>query len=128
MGIQFIKTPSGDEMVVLPKAEYDELIRIAEEAAEAAEDAADVAAYDAAMADPLGLQVIPVEVSEHVTKGTGLLKAYRLWRKLGQVELAKASGTSQGFISDIENRRRKITPEVAGKLAKALDIPVHWLI
>ena len=37
---QFIKTPNGDDLVVLTKADYEELIRIAEEAAE---DAADVA-------------------------------------------------------------------------------------
>lgn len=125
MGAQFIKTPNGDEMAVLPKADYEELIRIAEEAAE---DAADVAAYDAAMADPHGSEALPVEVSQHILKGTGLLKAIRLWRGIGQVELAKAAGLSQGFVSDLENRRRKRTAEVAEKLAVALDVPVHWLI
>lgn len=124
MSIQIIKTPSGEEMVVIPKADYDELVRIADEAAE---DAADVAAYDAAMADSSGAQPIPVEVSRLVMKGTGLLKAYRLWRNLSQVELAERASTSQGHISDIENRRRNITPDLAPKLATALDVPVDWL-
>ena len=43
-------TPKGDEMVVLPKADYDALLAAAHVIAEANEDAADVAAYDAAMA------------------------------------------------------------------------------
>lgn len=124
MSIQIIKTPSGEEMVVIPKAEYDELVRVADAAAE---DAADVAAYDAAMADLSGLQPVPVEVSRLVMKGTALLKAYRLWRNISQVELAERATTSQGHISDIENRRRNITPDLAPRFAAALDIPVHWL-
>jgi antitoxin component HigA of HigAB toxin-antitoxin module len=123
MGVQFIKSPSGEDMVLLSREQYDELIRIAEEAAE---DAADVAAYDAAKAE--GIEIVPMEVSRHITAGTGLLKAYRLWRSLSQVELAERSHTSQGHISDIESRRRKITPDLAPKLAAALDIPVDWLI
>lgn len=125
MDAQFFKTPNGDEMVVLSKADYQELVRIAEEAEE---DAADVAAFDAAMADPKGLAPLPFEVSQHILKGASLLKALRLWRDAGQVKLAHDIGTSQGFISDIENGRRKITEEVALRLAKALDIPGHWLI
>jgi antitoxin component HigA of HigAB toxin-antitoxin module len=124
MSIQIIKTPNGDEMVVIPKADYDELVRVADAAAE---DAADVAAYDAAMAELSGLHPVPVEVSRLIMKGTALLKAYRLWRNLNQVELAERAGTSQGHISDIENRRRNITPDLAPRLAAALDIPVHWL-
>ena len=122
---QFIKSPSGDELVVLPRAEYDELVRIAEEAAE---DAADVAIYDARKADMRGSEPIPLEVSRHVLKGTGLLKAFRLWRGLSQTELAERSGTSQGYISDIESRRRKLTEDTATRLAATLDIPDDWLI
>ncbi|MGV3490290.1 MAG: helix-turn-helix transcriptional regulator [Devosia sp.] len=110
-------------MVLLSREDYDELVRIADEAAE---DAADVAAYDAAIAE--GIELTPAEVSQHIQEGAGLLKAYRLWRNLSQVELAERSGTSQGYISDIESRRRKITPDLAPKLAAALDIPVRRLI
>src|SRR5579863_5423303 len=45
---QMIKTPSGEELVVLPRVDYDRLLTLA---AEAEEDLADVSAYDAAMAD-----------------------------------------------------------------------------
>jgi ribosome-binding protein aMBF1 (putative translation factor) len=122
---QFIKTPNGDDLVVLTKADYEELIRIAEEAAE---DAADVAAYDAAKAASANARPVPREVSRLVQKGDTILKAVRIWRDIGQVKLADDIGSSQGFISDLENRRRKLTPEVAEKLAVALDVPLDWLI
>ncbi|HEY0854939.1 MAG TPA: helix-turn-helix transcriptional regulator [Devosia sp.] len=122
---QFIKTPNGDDLVVLTKADYEELIRIAEEAAE---DAADVAAYDAAKAASANAKPVPREVSRLVQKGDTILKAVRVWRDIGQVKLADDIGSSQGFISDLENRRRKLTPEVAEKLAVALDVPLDWLI
>lgn len=124
MGAQFIKTPSGDEMVILPRAEFDALVRAVEEAEE---DAADIAAYDAAKADIAGSERLPFEVSRHILKGVGLLKALRLWRKLSQMELANAIGTSQGFLSDLENGRRRMTRNVARKLAAALDVPESWL-
>lgn len=125
MTVQIIKAPSGEELVVLPRAEYEALIRAAEEALE---DAADVAAYDAAMADPHGFEPMPSEVMDHMRQGAGLLKAIRLWRGVSQVELARKAKLSQGFLSDLENRRRKRTPDVARKLARALDVPEHWLI
>jgi antitoxin component HigA of HigAB toxin-antitoxin module len=124
MGVQFITSPNGDELAVLPRSEYEALIEAAEAAAE---DAADIAAYDAAMADPLGLEPLPAELSQLILKGNGVLKSIRLWRNLGQVELADAIGTSQGFISDLESNRRNVTGEMAKKLAKALDVPEHWL-
>ncbi len=44
------------------------------------------------------------------------------------VKLAFDIGTSQGFVSDLENRRRKLTEDVATRITTALDIPRHWLV
>lgn len=123
--IQIIKTPNGDELIVLPRQEYEALVLAAEEAAE---DAADVAAYDRAMADPSESEPLPVEVSQFVMKGNGLVKSLRLWRGQSQAVTASRAGISQGFLSDLENRRRKRTAEVGRKLAKALEVPEHWLV
>jgi len=122
---QIITAPNGDELVVLPRADYEELLRIAEDAAE---DAADVAVYDERIADSVGNQPMPYEISSAMLKGNSLLKSIRLWRGTSQVDLAAAIGTSQGFVSDMENRRRNVTPEIAAKLAAALDVPLHWII
>lgn len=122
MGHQTITSPSGDELVVLPRAEYENLVRLA---AEAEEDAADVAIYDARKAE--GSPALPADVTMAMLKGDSRLKALRTWKDVGQVKLASDIGTSQGFISDLENGRRGLTDEVRKRIAKALDIPEEWL-
>jgi len=93
------------------------------------EDAADAAIYAQRKADLAAGKdgVLPVEVSSFVRRGDSRLKAIRKWRGLGQVELAEAVDTSQGYLSDIENGKRKVTAELAARLAKALDVPVAWI-
>lgn len=124
MPAQTIRTPGGEEMVMLPKAEYEALLRAA---AEAAEDTADIAAYDSAKANLEGSERLPFEVSQLMLQGNSLLKALRIWRDETQLHLAFKTGTSQGFVSDLENGRRKMTEYVSERLAKALDVPVSWL-
>jgi predicted transcriptional regulator len=92
------------------------------------EDAADNAAFDAAMADMPGRAPLPHPMSQAILKGDSLLKGMRQWRDVGQVKLASDIGASQGFIFDLENRRRKLSNDVATRIAAALDIPRHWLI
>jgi len=93
------------------------------------EDAAYAAIYAQRKADLAAGKdgVLPVEVSSFVRRGDSRLKAIRKWRGLGQVELAEAVDTSQGYLSDIENGKRKVTAELAARLAKALDVPVAWI-
>lgn len=124
MTVQTIKTPNGEELIVLSKAEYEALVRAAEEAEE---EAADIAAYDAARADITGSERLPFEVSQMMLKGASLLKALRLWRDETQLHLAHKTDISQGFISDLESGRRNMTDEVAHRLAQALAVPKHWL-
>jgi hypothetical protein len=123
---QFVTTPGGEEMVLLSKADYERLMEIV---AEAEEDAADVAIYDARKADPEGMKPMPQPITDAMLRDhVSLLKAIRLWRNIGQQELAKAAEISQGFLSDLENRKRKVTPEIAQRLAKALDVPERWVV
>lgn len=116
---QIIKTPSGDELVVLPRAEYDALVRAAEDAAE---DAADIAMYDRRKADAVGAAALPAPVSDAILAGDSVIKAWRKYRKMSQSDLAAATGLAQGFISDLESGRRSVTPATAEKLAQALDV------
>jgi DNA-binding transcriptional regulator YiaG len=122
---QVIKTPSGEEMIVLPRAEYERLTAIA---AEAEEDAADIAAYDAAKAALASgeTHVLPADISAALLRGESLVGAVRKSKGVRQGELARLAGLSQGHLSDIENRRRKGSPEALAAIAKALDAPVEW--
>lgn len=123
---QIITTPNGEELVVLPRTDYEALI---EAAAEAEEDAADVAIYDARKADLEAghTSVLPPEVSAALLRGETLLKALRKWRGKSQTELAAATGLGQGYLSDLEAGRRRGTQETLAKIATALEINLKWL-
>lgn len=124
--LQTFTTPAGDELVVLTRADYELLLEQAA-ANDDEEDAELISLADARMADPTSSERLPAEVSRLLLSGASLLKALREWRQIGQVRLAAEVGTSQGFISDLENGRRTMTADVRSRLASALDIPEHWL-
>ena len=124
--LQTFTTPSGDELVVLSKADYDHLMDLARQS-EDDEDAELVALANARMSDAGSSEHLPGEVSRLLIGGMSLLRALRQWRDIGQVKLADDIGTSQGFISDLESGRRAMTADVRSRLAKSLDVPEHWL-
>ncbi len=96
---QIIRSPSGEELVVLPRAEYEVLL---ERADHAAEDADDVAVYDARKAKlAAGGGVLPPEVSAAILRGDSCLKAIRKWRAATQLHLEFKTGLSQGYLSDL---------------------------
>ena len=122
---QIIRTPAGEELVVLPRAEYEALL---ERAGYEGEDAEDVALYDARKAElAAGDGVLPVEVSAAILRGDGRLKAIRNWRGVTQLHLASETGLGQGYLSDLESGRRTGMPEMIAKIAQALNVPVGWL-
>jgi hypothetical protein len=122
---QIIRTPGGEELVVLPRAEYEALLQRADHAAE---DADDVAIYDARKAElAAGGDVLPRQVSAAMLRGESRLKAIRHWRDETQLHLSSVTGIGQGYLSDLEHGRRAGTPETIAKLAQALNVPVAWL-
>ncbi len=120
--MQIIKTPGGEELVILAKTEYDALLSAV---ADAEEDAADVAIYDARKAEDLS--TLPAEVSMAIVRGESRLKALRKWRGLTQDRLAAEAGVTQGFLSDLEARRRAPSHSTLEKLATVLDVPLSWI-
>lgn len=123
---QTIRSSSGEELVVLTRAEFDAL---AAAVADQIEDADDVAIYDERMAalKQANDAVLPAEVSAALLGGASLLLALRRWRGLTQVELAKRTGLAQGYISDLETRRKAGTAETLQAIASALEIEPAWL-
>jgi MoxR-like ATPase len=91
---QIIRTPSGEELVVLPRAEYEALL---ERADHEAEDAADVTIYDARKAEfAAGGVVLPPEVSAALLRGESRLRVIRSWRDETQLHLNFITNISQG--------------------------------
>jgi hypothetical protein len=122
---QIIRTAGGEELVVLPRAEYEALLVRADYEAE---DEEDVAVYDARKAElSAGGVVLPIEITAAILRGESRLKAIRNWRNETQLHLNFKTGIGQGYLSDLENGRRAGTPETIAKLAQALNVPVEWL-
>jgi hypothetical protein len=122
---QIIHSPSGDELVVLSRAEYDEMVARLSDAEEDQADAATYIAAKAALAAGTSF-LLPAEVSAFILKGDSLLRATRRWRGVSQAHIAEVTGIGQGYLSDLENRRRSGTPETMEKIAKALGVDEKW--
>ena len=125
MTVQFFKTPAGEEIAILPRAEYEALIQRAA-AAESGEDDLDVAMYDTRKAE-VSFH-LPAEVTAIMLRGDSLLKAVRKWRDKTQLYIEFKTGIGQGYLSDLESGRRKGTPETLARLADALEVPHDWFV
>jgi hypothetical protein len=123
---QMLRSPSGDELVVLTRAEYDALSKAA---ADALEDADDVAIFDARMADlDRGRDArLPPQISAAILRGETLLRALRKWRNMTQLHLAHRTNLTQGYLSELEIGRKTATPQTLRVIAKALDVDCAWL-
>jgi hypothetical protein len=120
---QFITTPAGEQLVLMPREEYEALLR------GATEEAADIAAIDESrLALAEGRRTaIPADVVFAMTRGVNPVKALRELRGLTQVQLAEQASIAVSHLSQIErgkapgNRSRKA-------LAKALGVQESLLV
>lgn len=108
-----------NEMVTIPRAEYDRL-------REAAEDLADIEAYTRAMA--ANEESIPAEFVHRMIEGESPVRVYREFRGLTQTALSAASGVNRVQIADIEARRSKGSIDTMRKLADALRVTIDDLV
>ncbi len=124
---QILTTPGGEELVVLPRAEYEALVAAA---AKAGEDEADAAVYDARKAAlEAGRDArLPPEVSAAILRGDSLLKALRKWRGLTQIDLATLADLGQGYLSDVEAGRRRGSRKTLEKIAATLNVDPAWIL
>jgi DNA-binding XRE family transcriptional regulator len=118
------KTPKGDDIVILARKEYDQLI------AAAGEDAADAdAARRALDRRKKGEHTLTsAEVDELLAAKTPLA-FYRKRAGLTQATLAERAGIAQGFLSEIEAGRRKSGDvQTLRKIADLLKISLDDLV
>jgi DNA-binding XRE family transcriptional regulator len=125
--VQFIHTPGGDDLAVLPRTDYDRLIALAAEAQEDA--AASRIVRNSIRALKEGREVVlPKAVVDQLANGDNPVRVIREWRDMIQGELAVAVGISQNYLSEIETGRRKGPAELQKKFARALGVPMDLLI
>lgn len=125
MNVRFKKTDKG-EIAILPRKEYEAL---AAKAAEADEDIGTARLVARARKEiGAGAPLIPKKVADRIAKGENALKVVREWRDVPQLYLSFKTDIGQGYLSDLENGRRKGTAEVWKRIAKVLNVPLDLLI
>lgn len=93
---------------------------------EAIEDADDAIEYEKAVQTDDGLR-FPMRVAAALAEGTHAVRAFRDYRGMTQEQLARASGLSKPFLSQIEGRVRVPSLAALRRLAAALDVQVGAL-
>jgi ribosome-binding protein aMBF1 (putative translation factor) len=114
------KSPKGDDIVILSRKEYDQLVVAANE------DAADAAVARRAIARHEET-ISEAEMDELLAAKTPLA----FWRKkrgMTQAELAKVAHIAQGFLSEIESGLKTGDITVLQRIAAALEISLLDLV
>jgi DNA-binding XRE family transcriptional regulator len=125
--VQFIHTPGGEDLAVLPRVEYDRLVALSAEALE--DTAASRIVRNSMRALKEGREVaLPKAVADRLANGDNVVRVIREWRDMIQAELAVAVGISQNYLSEIETGRRRGPAELQKKFARALGVPIDLLI
>lgn len=112
---KFITTPGGEKLAILPVEEY--------------EDMCDVLAHASAMSDyrtgrDEGLTL--EEVNALLAAPTPLA-FWRARRGMTQAALAKAAGTTQPHVADLESGKHGGSLEIMAQIAKALKVKIDDL-
>jgi len=124
MTVRFQTTPNG-EMAILPRADYERLKKLADEAMEDAGTARLVARAKKEIAE--GIPLLPKEVVDRLAKGENPIRVLREFRSETQMELRVRVGITQGYLSDLETGKRKGPLELHKKIARALGVPLDLL-
>jgi DNA-binding XRE family transcriptional regulator len=118
------KTPNGDEIVILSRAEYDALATRGRD-----EGAADAAHANRILAE-LARGSETLLTSEQVD-GLAAKTPLAFWRKhrgMTQETLSKWVGVAQGFISQIENGSKTGDVQTLAAIARVLEISLDDLV
>jgi transcriptional regulator with XRE-family HTH domain len=118
------KTPRGDEIVILSRAEYDAL------AGQRDEDVADAAHANRILVE-LARGSETLLTSEQVDALLAAKTPLAFWRKhrgMTQEALSKRVGVAQGFISEIENGSKTGDVQTLAAVASVLKISLDDLV
>ncbi len=80
----------------------------------------DIAAVRAFLKHPT--ETFPDSLVATMLEGEHPIKAFRVYRRMTQADLAKAIGSSAVYISQIERGRRRASSNLLAKLGKALGV------
>lgn len=120
---QYIETPGGEDMVILPRKEYEQLC-------EAVEEIDDVRAYDAARRRLSAGEdeIIPGEFADRILDGENPVRIWREYRGLSIKALAEKAEISAAYLSQIESGVREGSVRTMKALAMALNLDLADLV
>ena len=112
---QIITSPSGEELVVVPRSEYEDLV-----------DA--LAARKVEAAPAAGREeLLAAEEAAALLAAPTPLAFWRKKRDKTQAQLAAEVGVSQNFLSDLERGKAKGDVRLYAKLARSLKLSIDDL-
>ena len=114
--MQTTRGPNGEDMVLLSRDEYEDLL-----------DARGHAAAMQAVASGVMETLSEEEVSAYLAAKTPLA-FWRRHRDMTQQTLAEAVGVSQAYIAQIENGVREGSPAMLRDVARALHVRMEDLV
>ena len=121
MTVQIVEI-GGQKMALLPVADYNRLIEVAE-------DRADAAAAEAAEQRRLaGEDYLPAEVVDQILGGENRLRVWRKHRGLTLDQLAQLTGSRKSTLSEIENGKAQGKPSLWRALSDALDVSLDEIL
>ena len=124
---QIIHTPKGEELVVLPRAEYNRLLK----AKKLERNPQDVVVFDEETARiKSGATVLfPREVvNAMLDEGKHPVRAWREYRGLTAERLAKKAKLLRTTVTQIETRKYKGTVKAYQAIARALDVNIDNVV
>jgi DNA-binding XRE family transcriptional regulator len=107
---------AAGEIVMLTREDYEQLV-------DEAENKAASAAYERTR----GEERVPLEMAERLVVGDNPVRVWREYRGLTLDALRSRTGLSKGYLSDIENAKRKGTVETLRAIARALQVDLDDL-
>lgn len=96
----------GQSFVLVPEADYEDLIDVAHARAIVAR----------------GEESFPAEIVKEILGGANPVRVFRKYRGMTQAELGAASGLTQVAIAGLETGRRAGRPETMKAIAEALGV------
>jgi DNA-binding XRE family transcriptional regulator/PHD/YefM family antitoxin component YafN of YafNO toxin-antitoxin module len=113
---QIITSPSGEELVVLPRREYEDLV-----------ETAVARRTEVALASGRE-ELLSAEETAALVAAPAPLAFWRKKRGQTQTQLAAAVGVSQNFLSDLERSKARGDVTLYAKLARYLDVSIEDLV
>jgi predicted transcriptional regulator len=74
-----------------------------------------------------GAPLIPKAVADRIANGENPIRVIREWRDVTQLYLSHKTNIGQGYVSDLENGRRKGTTAALKEIARVLKVPIDVL-